>query len=201
MKNLYSFLLLTFLLVMLTGCADSNGGLKKYVVNQMLVSTQSSPIKLFEQNSWEPVGITFVLINTSETSDLNCLFVAEAVGNTAFSGTESNPIFNVLPLEVRILIDDEIAFPNSASFVPAYRLVGGSTFLSSHSFLAVMKDVPAGAHSILVEWRATGTNFPVEELPRMGSRTLTVWQTIEITTKDEIPSVVIDSTSTGTIEQ
>lgn len=201
MRNRNLILLLTFLIVILTGCANGNGGLRKYVVSQMQVSTQSSQIRLFEQGSWEPVGNTFVLINTSETSDLNCLFVAEAVGATAFSGTQSNPIFNVLPIEVRILVDDEIAFPNAASFVPAYRSVDVTTFLSSHSFLAVMRDVPPGAHSILVQWRAADINFPVEQLPRMGSRTLTVWQTTEITSNVAIPPAVTAPVHTDSVEQ
>ena len=182
MRNHNSLLFTTLLFLLLAGCANGNGGLRKYVVNQMFVSAQSSQIQISveELDSWNPVGNTFVLMNTTVTSDLNCLFIAEATG---FGSLVLEPDA-ILPLEVRILVDDEVAFPASASFTHDYRPVeadGPKGHMSSHSFLAVMKDVPPGIHTILVQWNAkvAPPTFESDRLPRMGSRTLTVWQTIE----------------------
>ena len=182
MRNHNSFLFTTLLFLLLAGCANGNGGLRKYVVNQMFVSAQSDQIQISvdELDSWNPVGNTFVLMNTTVTSDLNCLFIAEVSG---FGSLLFEPDA-ILPLQVRILVDDEVAFPARASFTHDYRPVENEApigHMSSHSFLAVMRDVPPGIHTILVQWKGAAVINPVvgDRLPRMGSRTLTVWQTIE----------------------
>lgn len=199
MRKQFTFLLLIFLFVISTGCRDGEVRLNNYVVNQMQVSVQTDQIQLTEKDVWKPVPLTFVLMNITETSDFNCLFVAETRGAANVIGKlPEKPSIVTFPLEVRILVDGEVANPNKATFTPGYTIIGKIPYLSSHSFLAVVKDVSPGSHSIVVQWKGIdlvegGSDY----FPSMGNRTLTVWQSVkrEIKATHKVVNVEVPSDS------
>ncbi len=174
-KNL-SILFILSVLFIIIGC--DGDGFRKEIVNQMQINVANNEIQLDIINNWEPVGQTFVIMTTTDNSTLTCLFVAEAIGATAISGPyDSHILPYTQPLEVRILVDNEIADPKQASFTPPVV----SAYLdhySSHSFLAIKRNVPPGSHKILVEWNRP-VNDPELSNPRMRNRTLTVFQSIK----------------------
>jgi hypothetical protein len=66
-------------------------------------------------------------------------------------------------LEVRITVDGEVANPGSA-------VLTQSASFASHSHLAFMTEVPAGRHSVMVQWRVTRDSAFVR------NRSFTVWE-------------------------
>lgn len=165
-KIICSFFIIFATLILTISC---NSGQNTETVKQMVVQVANNETHLDVINEWKIVGQTLVVLSISETSTLNCLFNAEAIGAKRKVGSDW-----LEPFEVRILVDDEVASPSSASFPPS---VLPAIYFSSHSFLATMRNVSSGSHTITVEWRQT-IDQPLEKNARMRNRTLTVWQTV-----------------------
>jgi hypothetical protein len=149
-------------------------------VKQMLTTVAMEESGLTQSDTWTVVPRAVVIVTTSGDSRLHAHFVAEAVGRVAVQPTQiidvdnpetPGPDFQTVtdlfgtPVEVRILVDDEVMFPQSTQFT------GVGTALATHSFLAIADDVEAGAHSVRVEWRSSRAGA------FMRDRTLTVWET------------------------
>jgi hypothetical protein len=122
--------------------------------------------ELKEANTWTVLPRAALVVQTTQESTIQALFIAEGVGKivTVSEGEISEFPIGV-PIEVRIEIDGEDMFPSST------QLVGHGLTFASHSFFAFRDQVAPGAHSIVVKWRST------HEGAKIRNRTLTVWET------------------------
>jgi len=168
----------TYFLILVTMFFISCNGIKREIVEQMKVQEANNEIQIDVFNQWKPVGQTMVLISTSETSTLNCLFTSEVIGAIDVAGITHNQILPYIrPLEIRILVDDEVSSPGATSFVPA-AVWAYPDYFSSQSIMVTCRNIPAGSHTVRVEWRQP-IDKPARKNPRMRNRTLAVWQTID----------------------
>ena len=159
------------LLITLLCLAACDGGQTQ--VRQMKTAVIESEVELLIVDTWTAIGPP-ILINTTEQGTLTALYVAESAGGVGFVGIGGSLQLPIeIPVEVRIKFDDQVGLPSSANFTgsPA-SVVGHTPDLESHSFLAFRQNVPAGGHTVIVEWRSS------EPGARMGSRTLTVWEVV-----------------------
>ena len=152
----------------------SCGGITEEVVQQMRVQVANNETQLDKFDSWQPVGQTVVLISTTDTCNISALFNAEASGANA-TLTFGSPLKTTYSFQVRILIDDVVASPESAVFINSDVIAFGG--YSSHSFMATLNNVKPGAHAIRVEWKMKDPGISLLSNAHLGNRTLTVWTT------------------------
>ena len=93
-----------------------------------------------------------MVFSTSREAVITALFVTECRVSRARNR-----------LEVRITIDGDVADPGSA-------VLTQSTAYATHCHLAFRNEVPAGNHTVLVQWRVSGGRGYVR------NRTFTVWE-------------------------
>jgi len=92
------------------------------------------------------------VFNTAQAATLTALFVAEC--RVSRSGNR---------LEVRIKVDDDVAHPGVAVLTTNSRY-------ETHCHLGFRTSVPAGRHTVTVEWRVSaGTGY-------VRNRSFTVWE-------------------------
>ena len=92
------------------------------------------------------------VFTTTQPSTLTALFVSECRVNTPGQH-----------LEVRIMVDNQVAEPGPVTFTT-------ETNYSTHSHLAFRTTVPPGSHKVTVHWRVTGGTGYVR------NRSFTVWE-------------------------
>ena len=156
------------LILTLFHCTPSNE-----LVNQMKISETEGEINLQNINEWEEMGLPVIVMSTSDTSNITALFVAEASGNARIAQPTGLTVRSII--QVRIVINDEIASPSQTSFMPLADFTN-SPIGSSLSFMAVLRKVPPGTVEVRVQWKAL---LSVDNGPKIKSRTLAVWQTVE----------------------
>jgi hypothetical protein len=89
---------------------------------------------------------------TTQTATLTALFVTECRINTPGQH-----------LEIRITVDGNVADPGAVTLT-------NESVYSTHSHLAFKTNVPAGNHTVTVQWRVSGGTGYVR------NRSFTVWE-------------------------
>jgi hypothetical protein len=142
------------LIVSLHGCGGATSA-----PGQVYSASREDEETLGEANVWKVLSPPLV-ITLSDTGSIVALFVAECHGKP-IRDEGTGTIYGV-PVEIRIRIGGDVAFPQSSM------LTSGPLY-STNSFLASMQGLPPATYSVIPEWKSESGEAKVR------NRSLTAW--------------------------
>jgi len=156
------FLLFVFL-VCFTGCGSNQ--VKQKNAGQIISNSWEGEDVLDEKDVWKTLRPP-VIITKADSGDVVALFV----GEFSPKWRSDNGQYHFTTIEIRIKVNDVIASP-SKSMIITWMGLGENDF-ETRSFLASVRNLLPGTHTVTAEWRSKDRGV------RVRNRTLTVWETV-----------------------
>lgn len=145
------------------GCGSNQG--TRNTAGQIISNSWEGEDILDEKNTWITLRPP-VIITKTDTGDVIALFNGEF--NPMWEA-DNGLYYPGGPIELRIKVNDVIASPTSSEVLP---WMLGEHAYETRSFLASLRNLPPGTHTVTAEWRCKDKGI------RVRNRTLTVWETV-----------------------
>lgn len=176
--NMKSIIFLSFLFsVLAIGCGGTSP--KISTAGQTISNSWEGEDVLDLKDNWKPLRPP-VIITKADSGDVIALFVGEFAPKIKNEQVVVDPftdppdkaivVFGE-PIELRIKVNDAVASPTRSTITTSFVIYGK---FETRSFLASIRDLPPGTHTIIAEWRSHDTDAKVR------NRTLTVWETVRV---------------------